>query len=350
MYFETDIYSLGIILFELLAGTVPFPLHGRGEMGRNSVMLAHMETAPPDLLALRKEAMPSTWSYDKKEREMQVPAWLLNLIGRCLEKEPSKRFKNGMELQEFIHSGMIAEEHKMVNVSTEQLTIARTNELQLKKLIEQLQLQSLEKDNLIDHLQNEMAAKEKAIEQYQYAESYNSLKPKKSGISKGLFFLVLLVALGLGGFTTYDSLIKPVKASPQDTSVAQQPPTAKPIDTAVAAEDKMLKKPKLRSRKINPTSFNGAGKSQAAKTVNDKGENGNSNAAISKEYKVINRAFFHQTPDEHSRTNVYIIPSDETITATEENAAFIYVTIVDAKGKISKGWILKKDLVRVNDY
>src|SRR5687768_15541097 len=57
MLYETDVYSFGIILFELLAGTVPFPLKDRGETARNLVMLAHMEKSPPDLLSLRRMAL-----------------------------------------------------------------------------------------------------------------------------------------------------------------------------------------------------------------------------------------------------------------------------------------------------
>src|SRR5215218_6680872 len=44
LLFETDIYSFGIILYELLASTVPFPLRDSTEMARNRVMVAHMET------------------------------------------------------------------------------------------------------------------------------------------------------------------------------------------------------------------------------------------------------------------------------------------------------------------
>jgi serine/threonine protein kinase len=47
LLFQTDIYGFGIILYELLAGAVPFPLQDSSEMARTRVMVAHLETAPP---------------------------------------------------------------------------------------------------------------------------------------------------------------------------------------------------------------------------------------------------------------------------------------------------------------
>ena len=102
LLFQTDIYSFGIILYELLAGQVPFPLTEQGHTSRNQLMLAHMEQAVPDLMELRRKNLPEDWSDEKKIHEMQVPQWLLQVIEKCLEKAPAARFANGVELQDFI--------------------------------------------------------------------------------------------------------------------------------------------------------------------------------------------------------------------------------------------------------
>jgi len=113
MLFQTDIYSYGVVLYELLAGQVPFPLKDNGETARNSVMIAHMEAKVPDLMALRKKNMPAGWPKDQQERELQVPGWLLNMIAICLEKLPEKRYSNGMELQgAIVINSIIASRHE----------------------------------------------------------------------------------------------------------------------------------------------------------------------------------------------------------------------------------------------
>src|SRR6476469_5843164 len=138
MLFQTDIYSFGIILYELVAGIVPFPLADRGETSRNKVMVAHMESPVPDILALRRQHLPATWANDKKEREMQVPEWLLRMIDKCLEKKPDNRFVNGTELHNFVvyHSTSPA----MYNqVATEALKTLEKETARLRKENEELQ-------------------------------------------------------------------------------------------------------------------------------------------------------------------------------------------------------------------
>ncbi|MGB7297527.1 MAG: protein kinase [Candidatus Aminicenantales bacterium] len=75
---RSDIYSLGIILFEMLTGCVPFsgdtPL---------SVAVKQKTQAPPDPRGLNP----------------QIPADLARLILKCLEKDKSKRYQSSVELR-----------------------------------------------------------------------------------------------------------------------------------------------------------------------------------------------------------------------------------------------------------
>ncbi len=109
MLLESDIYSYGIVLYEILAGQVPFPLSDNGETARNNVRVSHIETPIPDVLELRRKNLPISWSAEKQAREMLVPQWLLTILNKCLQKKPAKRFRSGMELQEFIIENSISQ-------------------------------------------------------------------------------------------------------------------------------------------------------------------------------------------------------------------------------------------------
>jgi TolB-like protein/Tfp pilus assembly protein PilF len=74
---RADIYALGIVLFEMLTGRVPF----EGETPL-SVALKHKTEAPPD----------------PGKINTQIPDDLARLILRCLEKEKVKRFQSAQEL------------------------------------------------------------------------------------------------------------------------------------------------------------------------------------------------------------------------------------------------------------
>jgi eukaryotic-like serine/threonine-protein kinase len=69
----TDVYSLGVVLFELLTAEVPFP-------GENFVAVAmkHINEPPPDLT----------------ERRPDVPLRLVAAVEKALEKDPARRFRS----------------------------------------------------------------------------------------------------------------------------------------------------------------------------------------------------------------------------------------------------------------
>ena len=68
---STDVYSLGVVVYELLTGEVPFP-------GENFVAIAmkHINDPPPDLL----------------EQRPDVPLRLAAAVERAMEKDPARRF------------------------------------------------------------------------------------------------------------------------------------------------------------------------------------------------------------------------------------------------------------------
>lgn len=147
LYFQSDVYSFGVIIFELLAGVVPFPLLEKGETARNTVMLAHMERTVPDILELRRKALPGSWSSERKEQEMYVPEWLLTMAYICMEKKPEHRFANGMDLHKYVLRNITGAANK-VDGNDEQLS-------RLQKENEKLRNDKADLEQLVQRMQEE---------------------------------------------------------------------------------------------------------------------------------------------------------------------------------------------------
>jgi len=74
---RSDVYSVGCLLFALLAGFPPFYAEGAGAM-----FLMHLQHPPPTIAS----------------RGVEVPQEVEALIARCLEKLPANRYTSGTEL------------------------------------------------------------------------------------------------------------------------------------------------------------------------------------------------------------------------------------------------------------
>ena len=74
---RSDIYSLGVLLFEMLTGGLPFT--GDSPV---AVAISHRTEAPRDVRTLGPD----------------VPAWLARIVSTCLEKDRARRFANAADL------------------------------------------------------------------------------------------------------------------------------------------------------------------------------------------------------------------------------------------------------------
>lgn len=128
---QSDIYSFGILLYQCLAGRVPFPFNTKNPNSTEAEYLlskAHQNDTPPSIEAIRKEFYEKR--FKGKEYEKDYPQWLEDVIMICLQKNPEKRFRNGKELYDCVikHASDEAKvskeiESKLVELTTRNKTL-----------------------------------------------------------------------------------------------------------------------------------------------------------------------------------------------------------------------------------
>jgi serine/threonine protein kinase len=361
---QSDVYSFGIILYELLAGTVPFKLNDNGQTARNAVMIAHLEKAPPELLPLREKNVPLNWPQSQRQKEMQVPDWLLELIDKCLQKGPTARFADGTELRQAIQNSVLS-----VKSDAEGALILQNEKTALQRLLNE------EKEKNAQ-LQKELALTKQTpqplastLSNQPIAGSNNAKRPSTI-ILMGLGLLLIGMGAVVGRYWLAGAQTGTAKTPPDSTTVADpdaggnnevsadtvntaHPVEAKQKDTITPGKKAL---PKAEATAVRKKLKKDSAKKTVAKTLPKPAKNSlpstkntGKGSDVGKVYTLFTTyAYFHSRPDEASVRAANLNQwNNARLKALDHQTGYIYVIYTNTNGQTTKGWLRKKDLIVV---
>lgn len=198
---KSDIYSIGIVLFELLTGRLPFD----GESAI-SIALKHLQSETPS---------PKRWNPD-------IPQSLENIILKSTAKDPFHRYESAEEMEKDLESAFdvsrITEPRFSIpedDEATKAIPII-TNENLLQHKIDDTIVRSPVNNHKIDQQSLDIKQNKK-----QNKKAIKDQKPRKRKSKLAIFIIttfILLIIAGIAAFTIIPSLLLPKDIEVPDVS------------------------------------------------------------------------------------------------------------------------------------
>lgn len=136
---QSDIYSFGVILYEFLAGRVPFiydKTNSSPTIAEYEISKAHKTLKPEPIFDVRRQTFERL--YPGHTYSKDYPDWLEDVIMKCLEKDPQKRYRDGKELYDDV------QRHLSQNSASENELVEQVASLhaEVDKLVEEIKVLS----------------------------------------------------------------------------------------------------------------------------------------------------------------------------------------------------------------
>ena len=171
---KSDIYSLGITMYEMLSGRVPFT-------GDNTISVA--------LLHIQGEAIPL------RELDPAIPVSIDKIVQKCMQKKPERRYSNVTELIKDLRRAITNPNDDFVKIPPMVINDSPTIHISDDE-INHIKSASKENQNIFHEMQNEEVS-ENPDEEDLEDEDEDDIDPKVEKLMKIGGAIVALVAVGI---------------------------------------------------------------------------------------------------------------------------------------------------------
>lgn len=188
---SSDIYSLGVILFECLTGQVPYPYHYEEGLPTHhadrEILEAISKDNPPSIYDLRKRWYEET--HPGKAYTKDYPDWLEDMVRCCLRNKSEDRYADGHVFYEDYKAHMAREpEQDVKNLKVHIKELEEANE-QMSKYIAKMDYEKRGSNEPINHWGN-------------VQNHHRTTQNKNYSIWMACFFI--LIGLCVAGYWVFD--------------------------------------------------------------------------------------------------------------------------------------------------